>query len=58
VAQTLLLVLWKTLPINGATSWVKLEAYVGALALMGWFAYCGMLPRTRPILPGECVVAD
>jgi hypothetical protein len=58
VAQTLLLVLWKTLPHSSATNLVKLEAYVGALALMGWFAYCGMLPRTRPILPGECVVAD
>jgi len=31
---------------------------VGTLALMGWFAYRGMLPRTRPILPGECMVAD
>jgi len=25
---------------------------------MGWFAYRGMLPRTRPILPGESMVAD
>jgi hypothetical protein len=57
-AQTLLLVLWKTLPLNGTTSWVKLGAYVGALALMGWFAYQGLLPRTRPILPGESMVAD
>jgi hypothetical protein len=57
-AQTLLLVLWKTLPITGATNLVKLGAFVGALALMGWFAHCGMLPRTRPILPGESMVAD
>src|ERR1035441_4699264 len=57
-AQTLLLVLWKALPVNGATSWVKLGAYVGALALMGGFAYRGLLPRTRPILPGESMVAD
>jgi hypothetical protein len=57
-AQTLLLILWKTLPVNGATSWVKLGAYVGALALMGSFAYQGLLPRTRPILPGESMVAD
>jgi hypothetical protein len=57
-AQTVLLVLWKTLPQNATTNWVKLAAYVGALALMGWFAYQGLLPRTRPILPGEQMVAD
>ena len=57
-AQTVLLVLWKLLPQTGATSWVKLGAFVGMLALMGWFAYRGMLPRTRPILPGEDMVAD
>jgi hypothetical protein len=38
--------------------WVKLGAYLGALALMGWFTYRGILPRTRPILPGEQMVAD
>jgi hypothetical protein len=57
-AQTLLLVLWKTLPTNGVTSWVKLAAYVGVLILMGWLSYQGVLPRTRPILPGESMVAD
>jgi hypothetical protein len=57
-AQTVLLVLWKLLLQTGATSWVKLGAFVGMLALMGWFAYHGMLPRTRPILPGESMVAD
>jgi hypothetical protein len=57
-AQTLLLILWKTLPVTGTTSWVKLGAYVGTLALMGNFAYRGLLPRTRPILPGESMVAD
>jgi hypothetical protein len=57
-AQTVLLALWKTLPLTGATNLVKLGGFVGTLALMGWFAYRGMLPRTRPILPGECMVAD
>jgi hypothetical protein len=57
-AQTLLLVLWKLLPQTGATSWVKLGAFVGALAFVGWLASRGLLPRTRPILPGECMVAD
>jgi hypothetical protein len=58
VAQTLLLILWKTLPTNPVTSWVKLGAYVAALVFMGWLAYQGVLPRTRPILPGESMVAD
>jgi hypothetical protein len=57
-AQTLLLLLWKLLPQSSATNLVKLGAFVGALGLMGWFSYRGMLPRTRPILPGECMVAD
>src|ERR1035441_1083333 len=56
-AQTLLLILWKTLPVTSTTSWVKLGAYLGSLALMGGFAYQGLLPRTRPILPGESMVA-
>jgi hypothetical protein len=57
-AQTVLLVLWKTLPLTRAACLEKLGAFVGTLALMGWFAYRGMLTRTRPILPGECMVAD
>ncbi|MFY9853265.1 MAG: hypothetical protein WAK26_05230 [Terracidiphilus sp.] len=57
-AQTVLLVLWKVLPLTATTGWVKLGAFVGVLALMGWLAYRGLLPRTRPILPGEDMVAD
>jgi hypothetical protein len=57
-AQTVLLVLWKTLPQTQATSQIKLAVFVGVLALMGWFAYRGMLLRTRPILPGEVMVSD
>jgi hypothetical protein len=57
-AQTVLLVVWKTLPLTGATNLIKLGAFVVSLAVMGWFAYRGMLPRTRPILPGESMVAD
>lgn len=57
-AQTLLLVLWKLLPLTRAASLEKLGTFVGALALMGWFAARGSLPRTRPILPGEWMVSD
>ncbi len=57
-AQTVLLVLWKVLPQTQETSWVKLAVFVGVLGVMGWFSYQGVLPRTRPILPGESMVAD
>ncbi len=58
VAQTLLLALWKILPQTRAASLVKLIVFVGALLLMGLAAYRGALPRTRPIMPGESMVAD
>lgn len=57
-AQTLLLILWKTLPQTRTASIIKLLAFAGALLLMGLAAHRGALPRTRPILPGESMVAD
>jgi hypothetical protein len=58
VAQALLLVLWKVLPQTRPTAALKLGVFVGALIAMGVAAYHGALPRTRPILPGESMVAD
>jgi hypothetical protein len=58
VAQALLLEGWKILPATRAASVAKLGVFVGALGLMGLAAHRGMLPRTRPILPGEAMVAD
>jgi hypothetical protein len=57
-AQTLLLAAWKTLPATRNAAFIKLVVYCGALALMGFAAYRGALPRTRPIVPGESMVAD
>ena len=57
-AQTVLLILWKTLPETPAGSLIKLVVFVGVLAIMGFAASRGMLPRTRPILPGELMVSD
>jgi hypothetical protein len=57
-AQSVLLVLWKALPVNQATSQIKLALFVGVLAFMGLLAYQGKLGRTRPILPGELMVSD
>jgi hypothetical protein len=58
VAQTVLLALWKTLPETRAAGMVKLAVFVCALVVMGMAAYRGTLPRTRPIVPGELMVAD
>ncbi len=55
-AQTLLLVLWKTVPHTETGNIVKLVAYLAALAVMGWLSAQGKLYRTRPILPGEVMV--
>jgi hypothetical protein len=57
-AQSVLLLLWKTLPKNHTTDLAKLDVYCGVLLLMGTLAAYGLLPRTRPILPGELMVAD
>ena len=58
LSQTLLLVLWKVLPKGHPADVIKLAAYGAALAVMGICAAMGLLPRTRPIVPGELMVAD
>ena len=56
IAQTILLILWKTIPRGAAGDWTKLLVYAVALAAMGFAAYNGKLPRTRPIVAGELMV--
>jgi hypothetical protein len=58
VSQALLLTLWKTLPPTRTSNMVKLGVFACSLLLMGFAGYCGALPRTRPIVPGELMVAD
>jgi len=58
VSQALLLTLWKTLPLTRTSAMVKLGLFACALLLMGFAGYRGALPRTRPIVPGELMVAD
>jgi hypothetical protein len=58
VSQALLLALWKTLPQTRTATVVKLGIFAGSLLFMGLAAYRGALPRTRPIVPGELMVAD
>ena len=57
-AQPVLLLLWKLLPETRTTDVVKLVVFVAILAAVGYMARLGLLPRTRPIVPGEWAVSD
>jgi hypothetical protein len=58
LGQTLLMVLWRVLPKTHTADVVKLVAYLSALIAVGICAAMGLLPRTRPIVSGELMVAD
>jgi hypothetical protein len=58
IAQPVLWLLWKVLPHSTVADVVKLGAFVGILAFVGNLARLGVLPRTRPIVPGEFAVSD
>jgi len=58
LAQPALWLLWKVLPETRALDLAKLAAFWGILAYVGNLARRGLLPRTRPILPGELAVSD
>ena len=57
VAQPVPWILWKALPRTGYDT-LKLAVFVGILVLVGNLARLGLLPRTRPIVPGELAVSD
>jgi hypothetical protein len=58
VAQPVLWLLWAVLPVSRAADAFKLAAFLAVLGSMGWLAWRGRLPRTRPIVPGELAVSD
>jgi hypothetical protein len=58
IGQTVLLLLWKTLPENRITSSIKLAAFAATLLVTALAGYRGSLPRTLPIVAGELIVAD
>jgi hypothetical protein len=58
VAQPVLGILWKILPQTRAADALKLAVFVGILIWLGNLARRGLLPRTRPIVPGELAVSD
>jgi hypothetical protein len=58
VAQPVLWCLWKILPRSTSADAAKLLVFIAILVWVGNFARLGLLPRTRPILPGEVAVSD
>jgi hypothetical protein len=58
IAQPILWLLWKVLPHTRTADAVKLVVFVSILVWVGNLARLGLLPRTRPILPGEIAVSD
>ena len=58
IAHPVLLLMWKLLPAGRVIDSVKLAIFVGILAAVGQMSRLGMLPRTRPIVPGEWAVSD
>ena len=58
IAQPILWLLWKVTPQSRLSDAFKLVMFVGILAAVGQIARLGLLPRTRPIVPGELAVSD
>jgi len=58
IAQPVLWGLWSWLPLTRVFDIAKLAVFVGILGFVGRLAYRGVLPRTRPIVPGELAVSD
>lgn len=58
LAQPVLGVLWKALPHTRGSDTIKLITFSAILATVVWMAWRGLLPRTRPIVPGELAISD
>ena len=58
IAQPVLWLLWKVLPMGRASDAIKLAVFVGVLGFVAHLSRRGVLPRTRPIVPGELAVSD
>jgi hypothetical protein len=58
IAQPVLWFLWRALPQSRTLDAIKLAIFVAILGWVGNMARRGLLPRTRPIVPGELAVSD
>ena len=57
-AEPALGLLWKALPRSRDGDALKVAVFVGILTCVGYWAKRGLLPRTRPIVPGEWAISD
>jgi len=58
IAQVVLWGLWKALPRGLGADAAMLTVFAALMACVGWLAWRGYLPRTRPIVPGEPITLD
>ena len=58
IAQPMLWFLWRALPQGLWFDVFKLVAFVGVMVHVANLSRRGLLPRTRPILPGQLAVSD
>ena len=58
LAQPVLWLLWRVLPQSRPFDALKLAVFLAILAWAANLARRGLLPRTRPIVPGELAVSD
>ena len=58
IGQPVLWILWQVLPRSRPGDAAKLAIFLGILAFVGHLSRRGVLPRTRPIVPGELAVSD
>jgi hypothetical protein len=58
IAQPILFFMWKVMPRGTVYDATKLVVFVAVLAIVGYWARLGLLPRTRPIVPGELAISD
>jgi hypothetical protein len=58
IAQPVLGILWKLLPHTRPADALKLAVFTAIIASVGILAHRGILPRTRPIVPGEVAISD
>ena len=58
IAQPILWLQWKVLPHTRPADALKLTVFIGVLAWVANLSRRGLLPRTRPIVPGEMAVSD
>ena len=58
IAHPVLWLMWKGLPRGLVYDILRLAVFIGILAALGYMARLGLLPRTRPIVPGEWAVSD